>query len=325
MNKEKFLISGASGFIGSAIFNELNKRNISCIGIGRRNIQSNNYYKCDLLDTVKLFSLLKGVTCVIHCAGYAHAFKAPSIKINEETWLINYLAAKNFFELATEAGVSKFINLSSVKVMSDPDLSCAGEEWDLNPKTEYGKSKLKFEQLIFNYWKNSKIKIVNLRLVMVYGRGSHGNLERMANLIRKRLFPPLPETNNKRSIIHIDDVVSAVMCVSNDSRADGQTFILTGPEAPSGREIFNEIRAIHGYKKIDFEVPKAVLLMIACISEYIQKIIGFRMPFNREVLCRLLESAWYSSKKIELFLDWKPNVDLKNGLSKTFCNEFKVH
>lgn len=324
MNKEKFFVSGASGFIGSALFKELGKKNIPCVGIGRKNIHSDNYLKCDLLDRDRLRSALQGVSCIMHCAGYAHAFNALSGEIKEKTWLINYEATKNLIEIAVEVGVSKFINLSSVKAMSEPGSNCVDEEWGLNPLSEYGKSKLAAEELVFNLAKKSKINVVNLRLTMVYGRGGHGNLERMAKLISKGLFPPLPETNNHRSMVHIDDVVGAIMCVASDSRAHSQTFILAGPEAPSGRRIYNEIRSIYGYRSISFEIPSVFLRLIANIFEVIQKRSGVRMPFNREVLSRLLDSAWYSSNKIEKFLNWKPSVGLSDGLRRMLCNDLKT-
>jgi UDP-glucose 4-epimerase len=324
MNKEKFFISGASGFIGSALFNEFSKRNIPCVGIGRKNILSDNYLKCDLLDKDSLRTALRGVSCVIHCAGYAHAFKALSGEIKKQTWLINFEATKNLIEIAVEVGVSKFINLSSVKAMSEPGSNCVDEEWGLNPLSEYGKSKLAAEELVFDLAKKSNINVVNLRLVMVYGRGGHGNLERMAKFISKGLFPPLPETNNHRSMVHIDDVVGAIMCVTSDSRAHGQTFILTGPEAPSGRRIYNEIRSIYGYRNISFEIPGVVLRLVANIFEVIQKRSGILMPFNREVLSRLLDSAWYSSNKMEKLLNWKSNVGLSDGLRRMLCNDLKT-
>ncbi len=321
MNKEKFFISGASGFIGSALFNEFCKKNISCIGTGRKNLLFDNYLKCDLLDRDRLRSALQGVTCIIHCAGYAHAFNALSGEVKEKTWLINYEATKNLIEIAMEVGVSKFINLSSVRAMSETGPNCVDEEWDLNPLSEYGKSKLAAEKLIFNLAKKSKINVVNLRLSMVYGRGGHGNLERMAKLISKGLFPPLPETNNHRSMVHIDDVVGAIMCVASNSKAHGQTFILAGPEAPSGRQIYNEIRSIYGYRSIDYEIPGVVLRLIANIFEVMQKRSGVRMPFNREVLSRLLDSAWYSSNKMESLLNWRPKVGVRDGLKKMLCDD----
>jgi nucleoside-diphosphate-sugar epimerase len=125
-------------------------------------------------------------------------------------------------------------------------------------------------------------------------------------------------------MVHIDDVVGAIMCVIRDSRAHGQTFILTGPEAPSGREIFNEIRSIYGFRKIKFEIPVVLLQLIANIFEFLQKKSGVLMPFNREVFSRLLESAWYSSNKMESLLNWRPKVGVRDGLRKMLCDDFKI-
>jgi hypothetical protein len=64
--------------------------------------------------------------------------------------------------------------------------------------------------------------------------------------------------------------------------------------------------------------------LIANIFEVMQKRSGVRIPFNREVLSRLLDSAWYSSNKIEKFLNWKPNIGLSDGLRRMLCNDLKT-
>jgi len=316
MSDEKYFISGASGFIGGKLFNELTQNNVSVIGIGRKRIKHQNYIQCDLLDKVGLRSTLKGVSCVIHCAGYAHAFKNSSSDVREKAWLINYEGTKNLIEISVEMGVKKFINLSSVKAMSEPDSSCVDEEWELNPVSEYGKSKLAAEKIIFELGHKYSVDIINLRLCMVYGFGSNGNLDRMANLTFKHIFPPLPETNNHRSLVHVNDVIAAIIHVANDCRANGETFIVAGPDAPSGREIYNQMRKNYGYKNINFEIPRVALECIAYIFEKIQNITGINMQFNKEILSRLLDSAWYSTKKIENLVNWYPKVTLEVGLQK---------
>ncbi len=56
--------------------------------------------------------------------------------------------------------------------------------------------------------------VVNLVLSMVYGYGGRGNIERMARGMRAGWFPPLPETGNKRSLVHVDDIISAIRRVA---------------------------------------------------------------------------------------------------------------
>jgi nucleoside-diphosphate-sugar epimerase len=310
----KYLISGASGFIGARVFNRAMRDKLNCVGIGRSEVQSKNYIQCDLFDLDGLRKALQGVTCVIHCAGYAHAFEAKEREIYKKTWLVNYQGTKNLADLAHEMGVKKFINLSSVKAMSEPGSDCVDEEGDLNPTSEYGKSKLAAEEMLFDIAKKKSVEVVNLRLSMVYGLGGKGNLERMCKLIRKHIFPPIPETNNLRSLVHVDDVVDVILHVMNDSRSHGQTFIITGPESTSGRNLYDKVRKIYGYKKISFEIPSTLMRWFAAAFQIIEDSTGVKMPFNKEILSRLMHPACYSANKIENTIGWHPNISLESGL-----------
>lgn len=314
MTREKYLISGASGFIGARIYRRVMLEGLPCLGIGRRVTQDQNYIQCDLLDLDALRHALQGVTCVIHCAGYAHAFKDKSREVREKTWLINYQGTKNLIDIAIEVGVKKFINLSSVKVMSEPGSECVDEAWGLNPTSEYGRSKLAAENLLFEASQKKLITVINLRLSMVYGFGGRGNLERMCSLIRRNLFPPLPRTNNLRSLVHVDDVVDAAICVAHDSRAYGHTFIIAGPEPSSVRDIYDKVRKVYGYKKISFEIPLWLMGWVAGLFQIIENCAGVKMPFNKDVLSRLVDPACFSIKKIENIIGWKPVIDLESGL-----------
>jgi UDP-glucose 4-epimerase len=316
MLPERYLISGASGYIGHTLFHHLKSRNISCVGIGRKNINEDGYVVCDLFDSNTLSQLLSDVTCVVHCAGYAHAFKARSSEVKDATWRINYQGTKNLIEIAANKGVSKFINLSSVKAMGKPGLNCVDESWPAPPTSEYGKSKRAAEDIVIKICTSNHMSYFNLRLAMVYGRESSGNFYRMMHLVSRGLFPPIPETLNHRSLVHIDDVIGAIMCLAKDMRAYQDTFIVAGPESPSGRYIYNQMRNALGFPNNTFEIPVVFLDWMAIIFEGIQSLSGIKMPFNKEVLDRLLGSAWYSTKKIETIMNWSPRISLEDGLKK---------
>lgn len=151
---------------------------------------------------------------------------------------------------------------------------------------------------------------------MVYGLGGRGNLDRMVSLVRKGFFPPLPETNNRRSMIYISDLIGAILAASSNPNSSGQIYIVANKEVLSGREIYTAIRDALGLKSIKFAIPRCVLSFIAKICEYIQALIKRPLPFNNDVLSRLLNSECYCSSKIEKDLNWKPRVDFKDGLEQ---------
>jgi nucleoside-diphosphate-sugar epimerase len=160
--------------------------------------------------------------------------------------------------------------------------------------------------------------VVNLRLAMVYGLGGRGNLERMGRLVQRGLFPPLPETGNHRSLVHVDDVVAAMRLAAADDRANGRTYIVASPEAPSGRELFDALRAALAMPPRSWAVPASALRLAARLGDGLEAIMRRRLPLDSEALERLLGSAWYSPARIEREVGWRAKVLLADGLREMF-------
>lgn len=316
MKKNKYLVTGASGFIGSSIHRFLNKNEDNVVGIGRRYVSEKGYSQCDIFNNLKLTNLLKDVTCVVHCAGYAHAFNVRTHEAKDAAWRLNYEATVNLMKIAVDAGVGTFIYLSSVKAMGNPGAQCIDESWRCNPDDDYGKSKLAAEEHISIIGLQSGVRVINLRLAMVYGAGGRGNLDRMSHYVGRNMFPPIPETHNRRSMVHVHDVLQAIMCVANDSRYVSGVYIVSGSESPSGRHLYNQLRLAHHMNPISIEIPRGLLEFIACICDLIQYILRRRLTFNRESLDRLLNSECYSSDKLKNTGSWTPKVCLKMGLKE---------
>jgi len=314
MLTKKIFISGATGFIGSAVIDKLQTIGFPCIGIARRPIDNQLIYSCDIFDKILLKELLKGVECVVHCAGFAHAFKSTIQEVKKQTWRINFEGTKSLLEAASEAGVKKFIFLSSVKAMSDSEELCADEYWPCEPTTEYGRSKLAAEEIVNYFGQSKSLDVVILRLSMVYG-GGNGNVERMMRLVKAGIFPPLPNTNNHRSMIYISDVVDAIVTAIVSNNIVGETFIVTGPDSPSGRQLYDSIRVAYSIRPTNFFLPASILRFVAYLCDFLQRRYSIQLQFNSETLGRLLNSAWYSSHKLQAMTNWSPKINLISGLS----------
>lgn len=279
-------------------------------------MEHNESVVADLSDNPALIRACTGISCVFHCAGYAHAFASLSNKDDAVHWTVNFEGTRNLLQAAAQAGVRCFVNLSSVKAMAEPGEFCADEEFPGEPGTVYGKSKRAAEEIVLSVGKRTGMHVINLRLALVYGSGGHGNLERMAHLVKRGVFPPLPETGNHRSMVHVEDVVAAMRLVAEDVRANGRTYIIAALEAPSGRGLFNALRGALGGAQINWAVPVSLLHAAAAGGEVIEALTKRRMPFDREILDRLLSSAWYSPSRIERELGWRARVSLSDGLAE---------
>ena len=310
------LVTGSSGFIGARLVAALRSDGLAVRCASRQRGDDATQVVADLADRSSLLAACADVETVYHCAGHAHAFGSLTALDAERHWQINFEGTRNLVEAAGQSGVKRFVFLSSVKAMAEPGEQLVDEFCPGEPATAYGKSKLAAERAVLDAVGRFGIHVVNLRLSMVYGAGGRGNLERMGRLVARGLFPPLPETGNHRSMIHVDDVIAAMRLVAIDEPAAGGTFILAGNEAPSGRELYDAIRAALGMPPVQWSVPRSLLALGAIGGDLIGQLIRRRMPLNGEVLDRLLKSAWYSSELVRRQLGWAPRVTLQAGLKE---------
>ncbi len=290
---EPALVVGATGFIGRRLYKPWHRALVRKAGALPNAIVG------DLLDTASLARACEGMSTVFHCAGYADADRADA----EAHWRINYTGTCNLLKAAGEAGVRRFVFLSSVKAMAAPGAQCVGEDWPGEPATPYGRAKRAAEEAVLEAGVKYGMHVVNLRLTMVYGRGSKGNLARMAWAMRHGLFPPLPETGNRRSVVHVDDVVAALRLVAARAQANGRTYIVADPRPYSGRELYDTLCAVLNLPMPRRRVPAGVLRAAG------------RLPGRiGELVERLIGSACYSPARIERELGWRARIGLEAGL-----------
>ena len=302
------LIAGASGFIGRHLLQPGDRALVRTTG------SLPDEAVGDLLNPASLVEACSGIDTVFNCAGYAHAFTSSDPDVH---WRINYEGTRNLLEAAGRAGVRRFVFLSSVKAMAEPGDECVDEDWPgespslLSP---YGRAKRTAEDAVLEAGAKYGMHVVNLRLAMVYGRGGRGNLERMAHGIRAGWFPPLPETGNRRSLVHVEDVVSVMRLVAERPEANGRTYIVADPVAYSGREIYDTIRETLGKGAIRFRVPASLLRTGGAVGDAAGRVLGRALPLNSEVVDRLLGSACYSPAGLERELGWRARIGLAEGV-----------
>jgi len=279
------LISGATGFIGQRLVKAIN----ADIKVLSRNKQPDyETVICDLKSEVIPDNTLNGVDTVFHLAGFAHDLR-DSTKIQKLYQKVNVEATISLAKLAVKSNVKRFIFISSVKAGGSSTLGrCTNKKDHGDPEGIYGKTKREAELKLLKIGKESGMYLSIIRPSLVYGPSIKGNLKLMLSGIKNGWFPPLPETGNKKSMIHVDDLVRAILLVADDNRANGEIFIATDGTPHSSREIYNAMCNMLGKSIPKWSIPKFFFDMISLIN-----------PSIKYKIKKLFGDECYSSAKLE--------------------------
>ena len=256
--KKVTLVTGANGFIGRNLCETLQKQGVTVRALLRRDIKGpwDEVIISDLVTNDLPSETLENVETVFHLAGKAHAVN--EINNSQDDYNpVNVGGTQKLLAAAASAGVQNFIFCSSIKAMGEGGYYPQKESDPALPVTFYGKSKLEAEMLVIKAHGIPHTSV--FRPAMVYGPNNPGNLDRMIKAISKGFFPPLPKLENKRSMVHVDDVISAALLLKNNEKANRQVYNVTDGEYYSTSDIVQWIRADLGLSPHKLETPLFLL------------------------------------------------------------------
>jgi nucleoside-diphosphate-sugar epimerase len=198
--------------------------------------------------------------------------------------------------------------------MGEGGSRCLDESFDGVPETPYGRSKREAERLVLEVGRHARLHVTCLRLPLVYGPGNKGNLYRMIAAIDRGMFPPLQEVGNRRSLVHVADVVRAAVLAAETPVANGRCYIITSGPPYSTRELYVLINRCLGRQMSSWQTPLWMLKALAIAGDAIGRLRGKRCIFDSDALNKLVESAWYSSDAIARDLGYHPLMTFENAM-----------
>lgn len=308
---KRALVTGASGFIGRALCLELTNQGWEVTAMLRRPQSGpwSRVLECELgRDEVDPRGL-EGLDTIFHLAGKAHT-RARSAAENAEYAAVHVRGTRSLLRAAGQAGVRGCVLLSSVKAMGEGGEEVWDESTSCSPQNPYGVTKLAAERVVLQ-----ELPLpcpVVLRPALVYGPGSKGNLDLMIRAARRGFFPSITFPPNRRSMIHVQDVVQSCLLAATHPAACGQAFILTDGGEYSTNEMLAWIHEAWG-KKPGPGLPFAALEAAAALGDMVERL-GILAPFNGDRLSKLAGSARYSNAKIRRELGFAPAWDLRRGI-----------
>lgn len=296
------LVTGASGFLGKFVVRALAKEGWQVRAAVRdpASILATRSVEIvampDLKSTIDWAPLLDGASHVVHLAGIAHA---PGMlpddvysRINADSVGALAKAAKGRIErLVLMSSVRAQAGLSSDHVITEAD--------EPRPTDAYGRSKLEAERLVGK----SGVGFTVLRPAVVYGLGVKGNISSLATLAKTPMPLPFGALNNRRSLLAIENLASAISLALTSPQTLGETYLVADREPIGVGDMVAAMREGLGRNPHLVRVPeRAVRRLMA--------------SFGKEAEWERLSGNFVIDSAKLQGLGWEPRVSSREGLAR---------
>jgi len=300
----RVLVTGASGFIGRHLVRRLAADGHSVIGVVRRRSALPDDLGIDGVSLVEIDDLaaerdwparLQGVDAVVHLAARVHVMRETVADPLESFRRVNRDGTRRLAKAATEAGVKRFVYLSTIKVNGERTAATPFMAGDSPaPADPYAVSKLEAEKALGEIGATSATEFVVIRPPLVYGPGVKGNLQRLVRLVERGVPLPLRSVDNRRSMVSVENLVDLIRICLVHPRAAGQTFLVSDGRDWSTPGLVTAIASSMGRSARLFPVPVWFLKLTAGL-------------FGRRATAdRLCDSLLVDIGKNRSLLQWEP-------------------
>lgn len=316
----KVLITGATGFVGQVLVDSLLDAKFEVTALVREQslflseavvqVVAGDFKAWSAENSLLNSNIkqnLQNIDLVIHMAARVHVMSESSNDPLAQFSVVNKDTTLALARMAADAGVKRFIFISSVKVN--------GEMTELNkpfkpadqyiPTDPYGLSKFEAEQGLLALAKATCMDVVIIRPPLVYGPGVRANFASMMKWINKGVPLPFGAIHNQRSLVALDNLVSFIIHCINHPQAANEVFLISDGEDVSTTQLLRKVAKAFG--KSTWLVPVPLSLM-----NFAARLIG-----KGDMANRLFGSLQVDSSKARDLLGWMPITTMDEQLKKT--------
>lgn len=307
---DRVLITGANGFIGLRLCNEIQRLGWQVRGASRLPCQMAQGIEPVSVGTIQgdtdWTQVVQHIDVVIHLAARVHVMHSDSLDPLAEFLKVNFYGTENLANQAARAGVKRLVYVSSVKVNGEVTLQGAKftEDGPPNPQEPYGVSKWQAEQALLRISRDTGLEVVIIRPPLVYGPGVKANFATLMRAVQGGWPLALGSVQNRRSLVALDNLVDLILkCVVHPDAAN-QTFLVSDGQDLSTTELVRGLARAANMPARLMPVPVWALRAGATL-----------LGMEGEVQ-RLCGSLQVDISKAERVLGWRPPVSVDEALRR---------
>jgi nucleoside-diphosphate-sugar epimerase len=308
---QPILVTGATGFVGRALVARLLSEGRAVRGAvrasqGQLPPQVEPVAVGDIGPETDWTRAVEGADAVVHLAARVHMTGEDASTALPLFRAVNAAASETLARAARNAGVRRFVLLSTTTVYGDRSRSRPFDESSAPaPASPYAQSKLEAEQRVAAALAGSPTELVVLRPPLVYGPNAKGNFARLVRLVQRGVPLPLASLRNRRSLVFVDNLVDAIVRCLDHPAAAGRTYVVSDGEDLSTPDLFARTAAALGRPPRLFAFPPALLRLAGTL-------VG-----RGDETSRLLDDMAVDSSRIRAELAWHPPFTLGQGLGRS--------
>lgn len=318
----KLLLTGGTGFIGSRMALEARERKMDVVvtGLVKTDAEKSRAAELqragirietgNLQDAAFARQVVAGCNTVVHLAAAQHESGVPDGYFEA----VNVTGTQTLLAASREARVRRFVYGSTIGVYGSAAHGELDESSPPAPDNIYGRTKLAAEQVVREQAGDVEATVV--RITETYGPGDL-RLLKLFRAIDRRRFLMIGNGANRHQLMHVDDLVRALLIVAVHVAAAGETFVLPGAEVLTTRQMVEVIAGVLGRDVPRVRLPMWPFLAAATAFEATLKPIGIDPPLHRRRLDFFRKTFVFSTDKVRRVLGFMPQVSFEVGARDT--------
>lgn len=302
--KSTVFVTGANGFVGKAVCEHLLGLGADVKGAVRGNpLASYQVQTPSLTAEANWTPLLQQVDVVVHCAARVHVMSDTATDPLAAFREVNTEGTLSLARQAADAGVKRFIFISSIKVNGEHTEPGKPFDEDVQspPEDPYGRSKYEAEEGLMALAKECDMAVTIIRPPLIYGRGVKANFASMMMWVRTGVPLPFARLNNARSLLALPNLCDFIANAMEHPAAMNQAFLVADPVAVSTSQLLTAIADAEGVAcRLFYLPPRVIRLLGRCLGmdAKLQRIYGSLEMDTGKAQRRLQWSAPYSLSQI---------------------------
>jgi nucleoside-diphosphate-sugar epimerase len=303
----QYLVSGATGFVGGAVLQELGRRSVEVVRLTRNaSIDGDLAAGDNFANVATVWPATFRPDCVIHLAARVHVMREAIADPLPAFRATNVDATLRVAQAAALAGTRRFVYISSVKAVGEISSGHPLREGDeTRPLDPYGVSKREAELALLDLSKRTGMEVTIVRPPLVYGPGVGANFLSLMKAVSRGWPLPLGCATAPRSLVGVDNLASAIVRCSIHPAAAGDVFHVSDGEDVSVAELVRLLATALNTRARLLPVPASLLQLAG------------RLTGRMDAVQRLIEPLQVDIGKLRTLLEWTPPDSVLKGLEKT--------